>query len=113
MNDLKIFENEAFGAVRVVERDGEPWFVASDVARALKYSESSLETIGKLFISVPVEWTDRKQIPVRFENGGEQLREGNSLALTLPGCCVFSPLAFDSAPITSMGLFSKVARPWG
>ena len=75
MNDLKIFENEAFGAVRVVERDGEPWFVASDVARALKYSESSLETIGKLFISVPVEWTDRKQIPVRSENGVEQLRE--------------------------------------
>lgn len=45
------------------------------MARALKYSESSLETIGKLFISVPVEWTDRKQIPVRSENGVEQLRE--------------------------------------
>ena len=71
MNDLKIFENEAFGAVRVVEVNGEPWFVASDVARALKYSESSLETIGKLFVSVPVEWTDRKQIPVRSENGVE------------------------------------------
>ena len=84
MNDLKIFENEAFGAVRVVERDGEPWFVASDVARALKYSESSLETIGKLFISVPVEWTDRKQIPVRSENGVEQLREGGT---ALPSPC--------------------------
>ena len=37
MNDLKIFENEAFGAVRVVEQNGEPWLVASDVAKALGY----------------------------------------------------------------------------
>ena len=36
MNDLKIFENEAFGAVRVVERDGEPWFVARDVCECLE-----------------------------------------------------------------------------
>ena len=35
MNDLKIFENEAFGAVRVVEHNGEPWFVAGDVCQAL------------------------------------------------------------------------------
>lgn len=39
MNDLKIFENEAFGAVRVVEQNGEPWFVASDVAKALGYEK--------------------------------------------------------------------------
>ena len=37
MDSLKIFENPAFGAVRVVEQDGEPWFVASDVAKALGY----------------------------------------------------------------------------
>lgn len=35
MNELKIFENEQFGAVRVVEQNGEPWFVAADVCRAL------------------------------------------------------------------------------
>jgi len=39
MNDLKIFENEAFGAVRVVMKDGEPWFVARDVAQALGYAD--------------------------------------------------------------------------
>lgn len=38
MNELKIFENEAFGAVRVVDVNGEPWFAASDVARALGYA---------------------------------------------------------------------------
>lgn len=35
MNDLKIFESEAFGKIRVLEKDGEPWFVAADVCRAL------------------------------------------------------------------------------
>lgn len=37
MNELKIFEKVEFGSVRVVMKDGEPWFVASDVARALGY----------------------------------------------------------------------------
>lgn len=36
MNDLKIFESEAFGKIRVLEKDGEPWFVAADVCRALE-----------------------------------------------------------------------------
>lgn len=37
MNELKIFENPAFGQVRIVERDGELWFVGKDVAQALGY----------------------------------------------------------------------------
>ena len=37
MNELQIFQHKAFGAVRVVEHKGEPWFVASDVAKALGY----------------------------------------------------------------------------
>lgn len=37
MNELKIFENPAFGQVRIVEREGEPWFVGKDVAQALGY----------------------------------------------------------------------------
>ena len=35
MNELKIFENAAFGSVRVVEREGEPWFVAKDICDCL------------------------------------------------------------------------------
>lgn len=38
MNELKIFENPEFGAVRVVEVNGEPWMVGKDVAAALGYS---------------------------------------------------------------------------
>lgn len=41
MNELKIFENPAFGQVRIVERDGEPWFVGKDVAQALGYSDTA------------------------------------------------------------------------
>jgi prophage antirepressor-like protein len=37
MNELKVFENENFGNVRVVVKDGEPWFVAKDVSEILGY----------------------------------------------------------------------------
>ncbi len=40
MNELKIFENPAFGQVRTVEREGEPWFVGKDVAQALGYKDT-------------------------------------------------------------------------
>lgn len=39
-NELKIFENEAFGKVRVIERNNEPWFVGKDVAEILGYSDT-------------------------------------------------------------------------
>ena len=36
MNELTVFESEQFGSVRTVTRDGEPWFVAADVCKALE-----------------------------------------------------------------------------
>lgn len=36
MNALKIFEHEAFGSVRAIERNGLPWFVARDVCDCLE-----------------------------------------------------------------------------
>ena len=41
-NELTVFENTEFGQVRVVEKDGEPWFIASDVCNALEISNSSM-----------------------------------------------------------------------
>lgn len=41
MNELKIFENPAFGKVRVVEQGGEPWFVGKDVVEILGYQNGS------------------------------------------------------------------------
>lgn len=39
MHELKLFEKAEFGSVRVILKEGEPWFVARDVAIALGYSD--------------------------------------------------------------------------
>ena len=41
MNDLQIFNNEEFGEMRTVTINNEPWFVASDIAKALGYRMAS------------------------------------------------------------------------
>lgn len=38
MNQLQIFNNPDFGQVRTIEKDGNILFAASDVAKALGYS---------------------------------------------------------------------------
>lgn len=40
MNDVTIFRKDEFGAVRAVTLEGEPWFVAADVCRALGIGNS-------------------------------------------------------------------------
>lgn len=42
MTDIQLFQNEQFGQVRVIERDGEPWFVAKDVCECLDLSNVSM-----------------------------------------------------------------------
>ena len=42
MNELKIFQNPKFGEIRTVIKDGEPWFVAIDVCRALDMSNVTM-----------------------------------------------------------------------
>lgn len=41
MTDLQIFNSPEFGAIRTIEKDGEPWFVGKDVAGALGYSNTA------------------------------------------------------------------------
>lgn len=42
MNQLQIFENSEFGAIRTVTIDNEPWFVAKDVCEALKHTNTTM-----------------------------------------------------------------------
>lgn len=42
---MQIFERSEFGSVRVVEHNGEPWFVARDVAKALGY-QNTVEAVN-------------------------------------------------------------------
>lgn len=44
MNELQIFENPQFGEIRAVEKEGEPWFVAADVCRALELEDTGKAT---------------------------------------------------------------------
>lgn len=67
MNELKIFENETFGAVRVVDVNGEPWFVAKDVLRALGYAEEY--NPSRAMQTIPEEW---KGVHRMHTPGGEQ-----------------------------------------
>ena len=40
MNEPIVFNNPAFGDIRTVSIDGQPWFVGKDVATALGYSNT-------------------------------------------------------------------------
>ncbi len=40
MNEIQIFEHETFGQIRVIDRDGEPWFVAADVCKSLEIADT-------------------------------------------------------------------------
>ena len=54
---VQIFNNPEFGDVRVVMKDGEPWFVGKDVAEALGYRDT------KQAIRVNVAVEDKKHLP--------------------------------------------------
>lgn len=65
MNDLQLFSNPEFGAIRAVEVDGDPWFVGKDVAQALGYSNP------RKALSDHVDLED-KGVTKRDTPGGEQ-----------------------------------------
>lgn len=44
MNELQIFNNAEFGQIRTVTKDNEPWFVASDICKALELSNPTMAT---------------------------------------------------------------------
>ena len=47
-NTVKIFENEQFGQVRTVMKDGEPWFVGKEVAEILGYERSTKAVVDRI-----------------------------------------------------------------
>lgn len=42
MNEIKIFTNDQFGQIRTINQNGEPWFVAADVCRALEIANPTM-----------------------------------------------------------------------
>lgn len=41
MNEIQVFNNTEFGEVRTIMQNGEPWFVASDVCKALEIDRTA------------------------------------------------------------------------
>lgn len=72
MGEIKLFEKKEFGAVRIVIRNGNPWFVASDVAKALGYAnpqEATREHCRKVNkITQPSESLPSVKCPPTFIN---------------------------------------------
>ena len=64
MSGIKIFEAEAFGQVRVVDVDGEPWFVARDVCECLE--------LGNPRTSIALLDEDEKGVHTMDTPGGAQ-----------------------------------------
>lgn len=64
MSGIKIFEAEAFGQVRVVDVDGEPWFVAKDVCECLE--------LGNPRTSIALLDEDEKGVHTMDTPGGQQ-----------------------------------------
>ncbi|MFK5923245.1 MAG: BRO family protein [Verrucomicrobiota bacterium] len=40
MNSIQLFSHELFGDIRIVDQEGQPWFVAKDISDALGYENS-------------------------------------------------------------------------
>ena len=59
MNEIQIFSSEEFGKIRVIEQNGEPWFVGKDVAEALGYSKS------RNAIAAHVDEEDKTHAPIQ------------------------------------------------
>jgi len=47
MNELKVFVNDQLGEIRVIIRDGEPWFVLADICKLLDI-ENTTDVAGRL-----------------------------------------------------------------
>ena len=62
MNDMQVFTNNMFGQVRVVQRDGEPWFVAADVCKALEIDRTATRRLDD----------DEKGVHSTHTPGGQQ-----------------------------------------
>lgn len=66
MNALRIFENEEFGEVRVLEINNEPWFIGRDVATILGYERTAKAILDH------VEQEDKDVVPIQDSIGRMQ-----------------------------------------
>lgn len=71
MNELMIFSNPKFGEIRVIEQNGEPWFVAADVCKALDIGNPT-QAISRL---------DEDELTLISNEGGREMNYINEPGL--------------------------------
>ena len=100
MIDIQLFQNDQFGQVRVIERDGEPWFVASDICKCLDISNSR-DAVSRL--------DDDEKANV----GITDIREsGVDIEVPNRGICIISEAGLYSLVLTSRKSEAKLFKRW-
>lgn len=66
MNELQIFNNSEFGEIRVLEKEGQAWFVGKDIASALGYERPTKA------IQDHVDKEDKDEVPIQDSIGRMQ-----------------------------------------
>lgn len=100
MNDIKLFQNEQFGQVRVIERDGDPWFVAKDVCEALEIVNTR-DAISRL--------DDDEKANVGIADVREK---GENIELPNRGLSIVSEPGLYSLVLTSRKPEAKAFKRW-
>lgn len=93
-NEIKIFENEEFGKVRTVIKDGEPWFVGKDVAQILRYSDVN------------------KAIAMHVDNEDKKLNDKTSSSFGQRGATLINESGLYSLVLSSKMPKAKEFRRW-
>lgn len=70
MNGLQVFNNEEFGEIRTITKDGEPWFVGKDITEKLGYQNGSrdiarhVDEDDQIVIPIPGDTQNRNMLVI-------------------------------------------------
>lgn len=93
-NEIKIFENEQFGAVRMLMKDGQPWFVGKDIANILGYADLN------------------KAIAMHVDDEDKKLKDKTSSSFGQRGATIINESGFYSLVLASKMPNAKKFKRW-
>ena len=93
-NMIRIFENEEFGKIRTVIKDGEPWLVGKDVSKILGYSDVN------------------KAIAMHVDNEDKKLNDKTSSSFGQRGATLINESGFYSLVLSSKMPRAKEFKRW-
>jgi len=93
-NEIKIFEHEQFGAVRMLMKDGQPWFVGKDIANILGYADLN------------------KAIAMHVDDEDKKLNDKTSSSFGQRGATIINESGFYSLVLASKMPNAKKFKRW-